>query len=598
MNSNATVWIRLAVVVGLAGLAAFLLVPTFTYFSLAPEQLREVQQDTSNFKKYLPSWAPESHIVPGLDLQGGVHMVLGVDLDKAVSDRARRVSSRLRSELEEKKIGFTAVDHLEAEGKGDRVRAIFKDKAALDTFDKDLAESYADLVEVDRSGLEVSWRVHPDWVNKIKTDAVDQTIKTINNRIDKMHVTEPSITKRGDDQVQVQLPGFANPEEAKALIGRTAQLEFQMCDDESDFLTKLTDIPTWANLQNSGYQRSTGAFAQDIFLEFSEEHLKDLREYLRGNVPTGLMVKYGRQFARPGDEVKWRTYTLKAEVNLTGDDLVNAQVAQGSAERPQPYVSIEFSPTGKQLFGDLTTKNVGKRMAIVLEDIVDSAPVINEPITGGSASISMGGSRTRDEMLRDANGLALVLKAGALPAPITFREEKTVGASLGRDALDAAKSAAMLGVILVFAFLCFYYRLAGAIACFGLTLNLVFVFAILSWLGGTVTLPGIAGLLLTVGMANDANVLINERIREELRAGKTARSAIEGGYGNAFSAIIDSNITTGIAGLVLWQYGSGPIQNFATTLLIGVVTTVFTAVFCTRLFFDLLVVKDRETLSI
>lgn len=593
-----TVWIRLIVVVGLLGFAAWSLTPTAIYFGLDPEQTAEVQKDTSAFKKYLPSWSPESHIVPGLDLQGGVHMVLGVDLDKAVADRARRVSNRLRTDLEEKKVAFTAVDHLADEGKGDRVRAVFGSADAIATFDKDLAELYGDLAEVGRDNLTVTWRVHPDWVAKVRTDAVDQTIKTITNRIDKMHVTEPSITKRGADQVQVQLPGFANPEEAKALIGRTAQLEFQMCDDESDFLTRVTDLPDFASLQTSGFQRSNGSFAQDMYLEFPEDRLKEMRQYLVGKVPSGLVVKYGRLMARPGEAQKWRTYTLKAEVNLTGDDLVNAQVAMGSPEQPQPSVSIEFSPTGRQLFGDLTTKNVGKRMAIVLEDIVDSAPVINEPITGGTASITMGGSRTREEMLKDANQLSLVLKSGALPAPITFREEKTVGASLGRDALAAARSASLVSILLVLVFLVFYYRLSGLFACVGLILNLTFVFGIMSWLGATVTLPGIAGLLLTVGMANDANVLINERIREELRQGKTARSAVDAGYSTAFSAILDSNVTTAIAGIVLWQYGSGPIQNFATTLLIGVVTTVFTAVFCTRIFFDLLLQKDRDTLSI
>jgi protein-export membrane protein SecD len=593
-----TVWIRLLIVAGLIGLAGWMLTPSIIYFQLDEQQTIEVQQDSAAFKKYLPSWAPESHIVPGLDLQGGVHMVLGVDLDKAVSDRARRVSNRLRTDLEDKKIGFSSVDHLADEGKGDRVRATFASTDALATFDKDLAELYGDLAEVGRDNLTVTWRVHPDWVAKVRSDAVDQTIKTISNRIDKMHVTEPSITKRGEDQVQVQLPGFANPEEAKALIGRTAQLEFQMCDDESDFLTRLGDLPSFATLQTSGFQRSNGSFAQDMYLEFPEEQLKEMRKYFVGKVPSGLVMKYGRLPTRPGEAVKWRTYTLKAEVALTGDDLVNAQVAMGSPEQPQPYVSIEFSPTGKQLFGDLTTKNVGKRMAIVLEDVVDSAPVINEPITGGMASITMGGSRTRDEMIKDANQLALVLKAGALPAPITFREEKTVGASLGKEALDAAGKASLLGIALVFGFLIFYYRVGGLISCFAMALNMVFVLASLSWLGGTLTLPGIAGLLLTIGMADDANVLINERIREELRAGKTARSAVEAGYSSALSAILDSQITTFIAGLVLWQFGSGAIQNFATTLLIGVISSLVTGVYFTRVLFDLYILKDRDTLAV
>lgn len=595
---QSSVMIRLVLVLGLVALAGYVLTPTIVYFGLSDEDLAEVQKDTATFKKHLPTWAPESHIVPGLDLQGGVHMVLGVDLDKAVSDRARRISNRMRSDFEDKKIGFTAVDHLADEGKGDRVRAVFATQKDLDTYEADLADVYADLAVVKHDGLTITWRVHPDWVAKVRSDAVDQTIKTVTNRIDKMHVTEPSITKRGDSQVQVQLPGFANPEEAKALIGRTAQLEFQMCDDENDFMTKLEGLPEWAKMQQSGFQRKDGGYAQDIYLEFPEANLKDLRAYLAGKVPTGLVVKYGRGYHKAGDDPKWRTYTLKADVNLTGDDLVNAQVSMGSPEQPQPSVSIEFSPTGKQLFGDLTTKNVGKRMAIVLEDIVDSAPVINEPITGGHASISMGGSRTRDEMLKDANQLSIVLKSGALPAPITFREERSVGPSLGKDALQQSKMACLIGAVLVTLFMLFVYRLGGLFAMIAAFLNVFFVLSALSLFGGSLSLPGIAGLLLTIGMAVDANIIINERIREELLLGKTARSAVDAGYNSAFSAIFDSNVCTFLAGAVCWQFGSGPVQNFAITLLIGIVSTLFTAVFVTRVLFDIYTLKDRESLMI
>jgi preprotein translocase subunit SecD len=590
--------IRLLFTIGVLALAGYALVPSWIYFTLDPKAKEEVQGDAAAFKKYLPSWAPESHIVPGLDLQGGVHMVLGVDLDKAISDKARRISIRMREELTEKKVEFTAVDHLADEGKGDRVRVTFKDEAAEKTFDDDILQHYGDLAEVGRDGLTITFRVHPDWVNKIKTDAIDQTIKTITNRIDKMHVTEPSITKRGSDQVQVQLPGYTNPEEAKSLIGRTAQLEFQMCDDENDFLTKIEGVPAWAKLNNSGFQRRDGQFVQDIYFEFPEENLKEMRQFLAGKVPSGLVVKYGRENARAGETPKMRTYTLKADVDLTGDDLVDAQVAMGSPEQPNPYVIIEFSPTGKQIFGDLTTKNVGKRMAIVLEDIVDSAPVINEPITGGSAQISMGGSRTREEMLHDANQLALVLKAGALPAPVTFREERTVGPSLGRDALAQAGRACIAGAILVTLFMVGIYRIGGMFAMIAAFMNIFLVLATLSLFGASLSLPGIAGLLLTVGMAVDSNVVINERMREEFLAGKTARGAVEAGYNSAFSAILDSNVASFLAGLVLLQFGSGPVQNFATTLLIGIVSTMFCAVFVTRLFFDMYTLKDREKLNI
>jgi preprotein translocase subunit SecD len=589
--------IRLLFTLGICLVGAYLLVPTIAYFRLTPEEHAEVQKDKSQFKKHLPSWAPENHVVPGLDLQGGVHMVLGVDLDKAISDKARRIATRMRDELKEKKVG-AEVQHLADEGKGDRVRVAFTDAAQVATYDKDIAENYGDLAEVGRSGSTVTFRVHPDWVNKIRADAVDQTIKTITNRIDKMHVTEPSISKRGSDQVQVQLPGYTNPDEAKSLIGRTAQLEFQMCDDESDFLTKVEGVPEWAKLESSGFQRRDGQFVQDIYLEFPEERLKELRAFLSGKVPGGLVVKYGRLDARAGETAKMRTYTLTADVDLTGDDLENAQVAMGSPEQPQPYVVLDFSPTGKQIFAELTTKNVGRRMAIVLEDIVDSAPVINEPITGGTAQITMGGSRTREEMLRDANQLSLVLKAGALPAPVTFREERSVGPSLGKDAIEQAKKACIAGAILVTLFMVFTYKLGGIIAILCAIMNIYLVLAVMSFFNASLSLPGIAGLILTVGMAVDANVIANERIREEFLTGKTPRAAIDAGYGSAFSAIFDVNVTTAIAGLVCLQFGSGPVQNFATTLLIGIVSTMFTAVFVSRIFFDIYTRNDRETLSI
>ncbi len=596
MQTN-TWTVRLLLTLGVVLIGAYLITPTIYYFSLSDAALAEVQKDKNAFKDYLPSWAPQSHIVPGLDLQGGVHMVLGIDLDKAIADKARRIATRMRDDLAEKKIEAT-VEHLGEQGKGDRVRATFKDAAGEETFAKDIADDYGDLAEVDRSGTAITFRVHPDWVNRIRTDAVDQTIKTIGNRIDKMHVTEPSISKRGSDQVQVQLPGYTNPEEAKSLIGRTAQLEFQMCDDQSDFMTKVANVPAWANLEQSGFQRKDGQYVQDIYLEFPEERLKEMRTFLAGKLPPGLVMKYGRLDARGGQTAKMRTYTLNDDVTLTGDDLENAQVAMGSPEQPQPYVVLDFSPTGKQIFAELTTKNVGKRMAIVLEDIVDSAPVINEPITGGTAQITMGGSRTREEMLRDANQLSLVLKAGALPAPVTFREERSVGPSLGRDSIEQAKKACLVGAILVTMFMLVTYKLGGLIAVVCAALNIFLVLAVMSFFNASLSLPGIAGLLLTVGMAVDANVITNERVREEFVAGKTARAAVDSGYGSAFSAIFDTNVTTAIAGLVCLQFGSGPVQNFATTLLIGIVSTMFTAVFVSRILFDIYTRNDRETLWI
>lgn len=592
---------RLLVSVAMLGAAIYFLVPTGIYFSLSPDETREVRQNKGAFDKYLPSWASKSHIVPGLDLQGGVHMVLGVNLEKAITDRAARAAQRLKTEFEDRSIAVQKVEHIidPETGYGDRIDVVFGTAEGRKTYEDEVARYFGDLEAVSVGEAALSLRVPPAVVDQIRSDAVDQTMKTIRNRIDKMGVTEPSIAKRGDDQIQIQLPGYNNPEEAKSLIGRTAQLEFMMADDNANFLTSLADLPEGVVLQQSGFQRPDGGFGNDIYLEFSERKLDEVRRYLTGKVPLENAIKYGRLGRSDSDgQALMRSYTLKRQVELTGDDLVDARVALGSPENPRPFVSLDFSIAGGRRFGELTTKSVGRRMAIVLEDIVDSAPVINEPITGGSAQITMSGNRTREEMIRDANQLALVLKAGALPAPVTFREERSVGPSLGAEAVRAGAMAVAVGGLLIVLYMLFYYRLSGLFSVLGLLFNVSFVLAVLSWLGATITLPGVAGLLLTVGMAVDANVIINERIREELRAGKTARSAVQAGFDNAFSAIIDANVTTFIAAMVLWQFGTGPVQNFATTLLIGVVTSVISAVFIVRTFFDMVTAKGPETLSI
>lgn len=599
MQNNWT--FRLLVSLFMLGVAFYFLVPSVIYFSLSEEETLEVRQNKAAWEKHVPSWASSSHIVPGLDLQGGVHMVLGVNLDKAVTDRASRAAQRLKSELEEKNVGFERVEHIidPNTGYGTRIEVVFKSAADAQTYNRDIARFFGDLDVVSQTSTQLALRVPPDVIRQISTDAVDQTIKTIRNRIDSMGVTEPTIAKRGDDQIQIQLPGYNNPEEAKSLIGRTAQLQFMMVDDDTDFLTTLTDLPAGVTLQQSMFQRPDGGYGNDIFLEFSATRLDEVRQYLMGKVPLDYVVKYGNtgRIDDMGQPVM-RSYTLKRQVELTGDELVDARVALGSPENPRPFVSLDFSVAGGRRFGELTTRNVGKRMAIVLEDIVDSAPVINEPITGGSAQITMGGNRTREEMIRDANQLALVLKAGALPAPVTFREERTVGPSLGAEAVQAGATAGVVGSLLIIVFMVIYYRVSGLLSCLGLLFNMSFLLAILSWLGATMTLPGIAGLVLTLGMAIDANIIINERIREELRAGKTPRSAVSLGFDNAFSAILDANVTTFIAGMVLWQFGTGPVQNFATTLLIGVVTSLVSAVFIVRVFFDMYASKRTDTLSI
>ncbi|MDA0712977.1 MAG: protein translocase subunit SecD [bacterium] len=581
----------------LLAVAAYALIPTFVYFSLNETELKDVRRNKDAFANYIPAWSMTNHIVPGLDLQGGIHMVLGVDVDKALSDKTGRTADRLRDFAKEKEASFTEIEQITETEDNTRIMVIFANNNDIALFNKNILSQFGELKTISETDKNISLQLDPSIVLSTRRDAVDQTITSIRNRIDKMGVTEPSISKRGEDQVQIQLPGYDNPEEAKSLIGRTAQLEFQMCDDETLFLTNLKNLPEDVKLVKSGYSKPNGTNGNDIFLTFPEGKLSEVKAFLKHQVPKENVIKFGKQSNGGFEIVSMRTYTLHKKVVLTGDDLIDTRVSLGSESDPRPGVAITFNATGARIFDELTAANIGNRMAIVLEDLVDSSPYFSERISGGSARISMG-SGSRESSIKDANQLSLVLKSGALPAPVTFREERSVGPSLGADSVKNGQNAFLVGSLLVILFMLLYYRLSGLFSIIAVMFNVIFMLATLAFLGATITLPGVAGILLTVSMAVDANVIINERIREELRKMKTPRSAVQAGYEAAFSAVIDANVTTFIAGLVLWQYGSGPVQNFATMLLIGTVTSVFTAIFITRIFFEIATARNPKHLSI
>jgi preprotein translocase subunit SecD len=582
--------LRLSIALAILGIAFYYLYPTIVYFSLGEKEIKDVRENKDAFSKYIPSWAPKNHIVPGLDLQGGIHMVLGIDINKAITDKTARAADRIIGAAKDAGI---KVESSKQSGEDlslqDRVQITFTSAADVDAFKEKVLKKFADFVFVSAKDASINLRLDSQFTDSIRHDAVSQTIKTIINRIDKMGVTEPSISRRGDDQVQIQLAGYDDPEQAKMLLGRTAQLQFQLCDDTTKFLTTLTNLPEGVELVQS---------SNDIFLTFQDEKLNTVKEYLTDKVPSDFVVKFGKAGNGDPNDKTMRTYTLQRKIPLTGDDLIDARVSPGSDTNPRPGVSLTFSHGAAKIFAELTRTNIGKRMAIVLEDIVDSAPVISTEIPNGNAFISMGGARSSQEMAHDANQLALVLKAGALPAPVTFREEKSVGPSLGKDSVDEAVTACAVGALLIALFMMFYYRAVGVTSIIAVIFNMVFILATLSILNATITLPGIAALLLTVGMAVDANVIINERIREELRLGKMPRSAVKAGYDAAMTAIIDTHVTTVISGIVLWHFGSGPVQNFATLLVIGTVSSVLTAIFITRIFVDMLTSRNPKTLSV
>jgi preprotein translocase subunit SecD len=388
-------------------------------------------------------------------------------------------------------------------------------------------------------------------LNERRNSFVDQGLKVIRNRVDQFGVAEPTIQKQGENRLLVQLPGVQDPARAKALIGKTAVLEFKLVDDQADPARAAQEGP-----------------------------------------PPGDEVLYGRRVDRTTKAETRVPYVVKKEVLLTGDVISDATVRVSDVG--EPYVSVSFDSVGARLFGEATEKNVGKALAIILDGNVHSAPVIRERIPSGQAQISGGFT------FEEASDLAIVLRTGALQAPVQVLEERTVGPSLGADSIRKGVISTAAGALAVFLFMLVYYRLSGAIADLALLLNLAILLAAMAWFQATLTLPGIAGIVLTIGMAVDTNILIFERIREEFRLGKTVRAAIEAGFRRAFTTVIDTHVTVVVSGVILYQFGTGPVKGFAVTLMIGIVASLFTAVFFTRLVFDLIYMGRRrlQTLSI
>jgi preprotein translocase subunit SecD len=490
---------------------------------------------------------PKDKIHLGLDLQGGMHLVLEVEADKAVESTVERIANNLKETLMENKIHFRNIERTADL----RISLELTDPAGREGLDKVIANHYPDLQTGQSETVEghekVFLMVKKDRIAEIKKQAVEQSLETIRNRVDQFGISEPEIVPQGEDRILIQLPGIKDPNRAKNLIGKTALLEFKLVD---------------------------------------EEHSLD--DALKGNIPDGDELAYGQHLDRETGRKVTAPYLLKSKTLLTGDSLESAKV-QISDRFGEPHVAIKFNPQGAEDFDRITGENVKKRLAIVLDGSVYSAPVIQERISGGQAQIT--GAFSIDE----AHDLAIVLRAGALPAPVTILEERTVGPSLGQDSIRMGTWSCIVAGILVFIFMIIYYRLSGVIADIALAMNLVLLLGTMVLFGATLTLPGIAGIVLTIGMAVDANVLICERIREELRLGKTPRAAVEAGYTKAFLTIFDSNVTTLVAALFLFGFGTGPVKGFAVTLTIGIVASMYTAVFVTRAMYDYFIWNRKIT---
>jgi preprotein translocase subunit SecD len=495
---------------------------------------------TPTLASKLPSWwgnlLPKDKIHLGLDLQGGTHLVMEVDTQKAVEGSLDLVATDLEDTLNSKNLRFKRISR----NGFDKVSLVLYEKGTAETVQKlikDKYPSYEQSPTFDEGGfIGLTLRVSDKDAQDRKDKAVQQALETIRNRIDQFGVSEPTIQREGINNIVVQLPGIKDPQRAIELIGRTARLDFKMVRE--DISPTSGTIPDDAQLlKEKSVDSVTGAVTE---------------------IPIVVQKKS----------------------MITGDLLTDAQVRIDS-QFNQPYVGIEFNSLGAKLFDQVTAANVGKRFAIVLDDNIHSAPVIRERISGGSAQIS--GNFTE----KTAADLAIVLRAGALPAPVKIIQNVTVGPSLGQDSINKGLYAGLIGVLLVVVFMAVYYKLSGMVANLGMVLNILYLMGALSVLGATLTLPGIAAIVLLIGMSVDSNVIIFERIREELKLGKSPKSALDAGYDKAFLTIMDSHITTLITAAVLFQFGTGPVKGFAVSLSLGVIINLFTSLVGTRVIFDL-----------
>ena len=468
----------------------------------------------------------------GLDLRGGVYLLLRVDTDAVIKHALEQDSGSLRTFLRHQNLQYLAVNVT-----GPQNLAVEMENAAVAAqAQKVIAGHYPDYAITLQPNAVLDVSLTPDAARKMKDDALQQAIVVIRNRIDELGVSEPVIQRQGAAHIAVQLPGVQDTQRAKSIIGSTAQLEFKMVDEQANMAAAL-----------------------------------------KGDLPPGTALFYGAHGA---------PYVLYTNTVLTGLYLSNASAGVDNSSG-QAIVNVSFNNAGTRIFGDLTTKNVGKRMAILLDNKVVTAPVIREAITGGRAQI------TGFSGLKDASNAAIELRAGALPAPVHISEERTVGPTLGQDSIHDGVMAVVFGMLFVVLFMTFYYRAFGLIADLAILVNVLAILAVLSIMGGTLTLPGIAGIVLKIGLAVDANVLVFERIREELRHGMSTRAAIDAGFKKAFATIVDSNVTVLIAALVLFQFGTGAIKGFALVLTIGVITSMFTATMMSRGIIELALGKRR-----
>ena len=521
------------------------------------------------------NWITDQRLNYGLDIQGGVHLVMGVDVAGVVSETTVRQARALEAEFAKDGIEATLATPNSSEGE----LVITAAPGQADKVKAHIEKNQATLLQLfSTDGDKLTYKYLDSYLTEYKGRIIGQAIETIRNRIDEFGVSEPSISAQGSDRILVQLPGMADAERAKELINTTAKLDFQMLS---------YDVPAEKLTQMISDAEKAGNYSMAT-LKYSE-YVDRLNKDLAGKIPANTAVFFEKRENAQKMEVGSQPLLLKTDTGLGGGDLDNAFVTYG--QYGEPEVALRFNAAGANKFSELTGANVGKQMAIVLDRVVKSAPNIKDRISGGSAVIQMGSSGGRDKTIREAQMIATSLRAGALPARLEQLEERRVGPTLGSDSIRKAEMGAVVGSLLIFLFILVYYKAMGAVAVTSIIVNILSLLGLLAAFGATLTLPGIAGIALTVGFAVDANVLIQERIKEELHKGSSWMTAMKEGYSLAMTAIFDANITVGAIAVILFYFGTGPVRGFAVTLMLGILTTMFANVFVSKVIADTLVYK-------
>ncbi len=534
------------------------------------------------------SYPIKSKINLGLDLQGGLYMIMGIDFKKVYRYEVQTYARKIESLLKDQEIAMT-IGTLDVSDPMDPKQSFALAKSSdAEAAKKKIKEYFGSTIRITmEEGEKFQVALASPIKAQIEDQSVGKSIEVIRNRIDEFGVTEPEITAQGKDRIVVQLPGVRDIERAKELIGKTAKLEFKIVNDTVPPATMMG----WLDkAKAAGIEYKKG----DRF----SDYLHKLNQFLAKDLPENHEIAFEKPNNQGNVEAANIPYLIEATPRITGDDLSDARV-QIDPQKNEPYVSMEFKPQGAKRFEETTGANIGRRMAVVLDGNVYSAPVIQAKIAGGNAQITLGGGANFNKIMSEARDLALVLRAGALPVQLDFLEQRTVGPNLGQDAIGKAQMASVIGCVLLFIFAIIYYRFSGVIAVVTLILNVLFTVAILISMEATLTLPGIAGIALTVGMAVDGNIIIMEKIREELRNGISRVRAVQMGFDSALWTLLDANITSAAAGFCLLNFGTGPIRGFAVTLLIGLAVTLYTAYAVSKIFFELYMDKNNgESLSI